>query len=280
VRRNIGSDRAGRLWVFFCQVEPLGPGRRWANSFCICTYRGLSIRAWLPYLGEGSRYLLPKLAETRSNTPGPCKDPPTDPQPLRTASLDAQASKQPTSTSSNIARLCHSALFIVSRTYQPFIPSFSKTANDLSGARFRPQTIASLIIVNSRQSNLGPPKPLTPSHQYAKLPQTVSVPQNTPITNRLTIMAPPAVRPTIASRAWHAAVPHVARTSVAASSAALSRRDLTVNDAQRVTLGVIAAYVVAIALLWNLPYIKWILWPFKVCKEPLLPSTIPPNNND
>jgi len=77
-------------------------------------------------------------------------------------------------------------------------------------------------------------------------------------------MAPPALRPAIASRAWHAAAPHVARASVAASSAALSRRDLTVNDAQKVTLGVIAAYVVAIALLWNLPYIKWILWPFKM----------------
>ena len=85
-------------------------------------------------------------------------------------------------------------------------------------------------------------------------------------------MAPPALRPAIASRAWHAAAPHVARASVAASSAALSRRDLTVNDAQKVTLGVIAAYVVVIALLWNLPYIKWILWPFKVCSSTTNPS--------
>ncbi|KAL1882677.1 hypothetical protein VTK73DRAFT_1589 [Phialemonium thermophilum] len=44
----------------------------------------------------------------------------------------------------------------------------------------------------------------------------------------------------------------------------LQRRNLTVNDTQKVTLGVIAAYIVAIALLWNLPYIRWVLWPFKM----------------
>lgn len=44
----------------------------------------------------------------------------------------------------------------------------------------------------------------------------------------------------------------------------LSRRALTVNSTQKVTLGVIAAYTVAIALLWNLPYIRWSLWPFKM----------------
>ncbi|KAG7288912.1 hypothetical protein NEMBOFW57_005272 [Staphylotrichum longicolle] len=48
------------------------------------------------------------------------------------------------------------------------------------------------------------------------------------------------------------------------SAVLLSRRDLSVNDAQKVTLGIIAAYVVAIALLWNLPYIRWVLWPFKM----------------
>ena len=42
------------------------------------------------------------------------------------------------------------------------------------------------------------------------------------------------------------------------------RRGLSVNHTQGVTLGVIAAYVVAIALLWNLPYVRWVLWPFKV----------------
>ncbi|KAK4219193.1 peptidase M50B-like-domain-containing protein [Rhypophila decipiens] len=44
----------------------------------------------------------------------------------------------------------------------------------------------------------------------------------------------------------------------------LSRRDLTVNDTQKVTLGVIAAYIVGIAILWNVPYIRWVLWPFKM----------------
>jgi len=42
------------------------------------------------------------------------------------------------------------------------------------------------------------------------------------------------------------------------------RRGLTVNHTQGVTLGVIGAYVVIIALLWNLPYVRWVLWPFKV----------------
>jgi len=37
-----------------------------------------------------------------------------------------------------------------------------------------------------------------------------------------------------------------------------------VQGAQGVTLGVIAAYVVGIAILWNIPYIRWVLWPFKV----------------
>ena len=44
----------------------------------------------------------------------------------------------------------------------------------------------------------------------------------------------------------------------------LGRRGLSVNHTQGVTLGVIAAYVVVIALLWNLPYVRWVLWPFKV----------------
>lgn len=42
------------------------------------------------------------------------------------------------------------------------------------------------------------------------------------------------------------------------------RRNLDVNSTQQVTLGVIAAYVVIIALLWNLPYVRWSLWPFKM----------------
>ena len=53
-------------------------------------------------------------------------------------------------------------------------------------------------------------------------------------------------------------------TAGVASGFGLRRRDLTVNDTQKVTLGVIAAYVVVIAILWNVPYIRYILWPFKV----------------
>lgn len=45
----------------------------------------------------------------------------------------------------------------------------------------------------------------------------------------------------------------------------LKRGTLTVNHTQAVTLGIIAVYVVVIALLWNLPYVRWSLWPFKVC---------------
>lgn len=57
----------------------------------------------------------------------------------------------------------------------------------------------------------------------------------------------------------------------------LSRRaTLTVNDAQKVTLGIIAVYVVVIALLWNLPYVRWSLWPFKVLPQINLP--LPPNS--
>ncbi|KAH0543867.1 hypothetical protein FGG08_001906 [Glutinoglossum americanum] len=44
----------------------------------------------------------------------------------------------------------------------------------------------------------------------------------------------------------------------------LSRRDLTVNSTQKITLGIIAVYVVVIALLWNIPYVRWVLWPFKM----------------
>lgn len=42
------------------------------------------------------------------------------------------------------------------------------------------------------------------------------------------------------------------------------RRDLSTNHTQRVTLGVIGAYTVIIALLWNIPYVSYILWPFKM----------------
>jgi hypothetical protein len=45
------------------------------------------------------------------------------------------------------------------------------------------------------------------------------------------------------------------------------RRGLGVNHTQAVTLGVLIVYVVVIALLWNLPYVRWVLWPFKVRSE-------------
>ncbi|KAL2001580.1 hypothetical protein VTN02DRAFT_1559 [Thermoascus thermophilus] len=54
------------------------------------------------------------------------------------------------------------------------------------------------------------------------------------------------------------------RSAHESSSGLLLRRQLTVNGTQKVTLGVIAAYVVVIALLWNLPYVRWSLWPFKM----------------
>lgn len=53
------------------------------------------------------------------------------------------------------------------------------------------------------------------------------------------------------------------KTSTLASFA-ITRRDLSVNSTQKVTLGIIVAYVVVIALLWNIPYVRWVLWPFKV----------------
>ncbi|KAI5364249.1 hypothetical protein Slin15195_G099070 [Septoria linicola] len=44
----------------------------------------------------------------------------------------------------------------------------------------------------------------------------------------------------------------------------LTRRDLTVNHTQGVTVGIIGVYVVVIALLWNMPYVRNVLWPFKM----------------
>jgi hypothetical protein len=58
------------------------------------------------------------------------------------------------------------------------------------------------------------------------------------------------------------------------AGAAVAKRDLSVNHTQAVTLGVMAAYVVVIALLWNLPYIRWSLWPFKVVTHGSAPLCI------
>ena len=54
------------------------------------------------------------------------------------------------------------------------------------------------------------------------------------------------------------------RRALLTASHVLAKRDLSVNHTQSVTLGVMAAYVVVIALLWNLPYVRWSLWPLKV----------------
>jgi hypothetical protein len=59
-----------------------------------------------------------------------------------------------------------------------------------------------------------------------------------------------------------AAAPQIARL---AARDGLERRALAVvSDSQRVTLGLIGAYVVVIAILWNVPYVRWSLWPFKM----------------
>ncbi|CAH0058591.1 unnamed protein product [Clonostachys solani] len=53
--------------------------------------------------------------------------------------------------------------------------------------------------------------------------------------------------------------------TVALQEQHLQSRDLqNVNRTQAITLGVIAAYVVGIAILWNVPYLRMILWPFKM----------------
>ncbi|KAK0388798.1 hypothetical protein NLU13_5041 [Sarocladium strictum] len=44
----------------------------------------------------------------------------------------------------------------------------------------------------------------------------------------------------------------------------LSRDLQNPTKTQQVTLGVIAAYVVVIAILWNVPYLRMVLWPFKM----------------
>ncbi|KAB5563226.1 peptidase M50B-like-domain-containing protein [Coniochaeta sp. 2T2.1] len=48
------------------------------------------------------------------------------------------------------------------------------------------------------------------------------------------------------------------------ATSSLAARSLTVNSTQKVTLGVIAAYIVVIAILWNVPYVRYSLWPFKM----------------
>jgi len=72
---------------------------------------------------------------------------------------------------------------------------------------------------------------------------------------------PRAVFLETAKRATLAAAPSMAR---------LSARALTINHTQSITVGIIVVYIVVIALLWNIPYVKYSLWPFKV-----FPITLP-----
>ncbi|KUI72792.1 hypothetical protein VM1G_08308 [Cytospora mali] len=66
-----------------------------------------------------------------------------------------------------------------------------------------------------------------------------------------------------AKRTLAEAGPDALRT--AAHGLLLRRASLSVtSDAQKITLGVIAAYVVGIAILWNIPYVRYVLWPFKM----------------
>lgn len=64
-----------------------------------------------------------------------------------------------------------------------------------------------------------------------------------------------------ARRALVEAGPDLAR---ATAHGLLMHRSLSVNGTQEVTLGIIAVYVVVIGILWNVPYVRYVLWPFKV----------------
>jgi membrane protein YdbS with pleckstrin-like domain len=79
---------------------------------------------------------------------------------------------------------------------------------------------------------------------------------------------PRAVFVNYAKRAVLATGPEIAKLS---AQNIVLRRGLSVNHTQGITLGIIVLYVVVIALLWNIPYLRYSLWPFKVH----LPTTIP-----
>ena len=77
----------------------------------------------------------------------------------------------------------------------------------------------------------------------------------------------PAIPPTLGKLARRAAL--TAGPALAAPHLhSFERRGLGVNHTQAVTLGVLIAYIVVIAILWNVPYIRWVLWPFKVRSPP------------
>ncbi|KDN60393.1 hypothetical protein CSUB01_00499 [Colletotrichum sublineola] len=82
-----------------------------------------------------------------------------------------------------------------------------------------------------------------------------------PTTARQSLARAGAIASYLGKRAAVVVLPEVAR---ATTSHALTRRNLTVNHTQGVTLGVIGAYAVIIAILWNVPFLRQILWPFKM----------------
>lgn len=78
-------------------------------------------------------------------------------------------------------------------------------------------------------------------------------------------MAPVARPPSHPRALIRSTLLHSARSAaLAAAAPVLARRGLTVTHTQTVTLGVIVAYVAAIAILWNIPYVRNVLWPFKM----------------
>jgi hypothetical protein len=72
---------------------------------------------------------------------------------------------------------------------------------------------------------------------------------------------PRAVFVEYAKRAVLSTAPSIAQLS---AQNLVLRRGLGVNHTQGITLGIIVLYVAVIAVLWNIPYVKYSLWPFKV----------------
>ncbi|EAA31917.3 hypothetical protein NCU04193 [Neurospora crassa OR74A] len=80
--------------------------------------------------------------------------------------------------------------------------------------------------------------------------------------------------PTSGSPSYHALVPSLdvskraallVSTTTTLLTTTTTRRDLSLqSDTQKITLGIIFAYMLAIFILWNVPYIRSILWPFKM----------------
>lgn len=78
-------------------------------------------------------------------------------------------------------------------------------------------------------------------------------------------MAPTAISQALTAMPFRIGVVQLASESDSHAHSALMRRNLEhPNHTQQVTLGIIAAYVVIIAILWNVPYVKMVLWPFKM----------------